>query len=122
MKIKKVKIVGDAQDSYNKLIQTIKEQNKKGINNSNEQTLFRAIQQKVSFLKQDPSYGIQIQKRLIPKIYLMNYEVTNLWKVNFCGAWRMIYTIKGDEVEIVSVILDILSHRDYEKKFKYKKF
>ena len=33
----------------------------------------------------------------------------------------MIYTIRGSEVEIISLILGIISHKDYEKKFRYKK-
>lgn len=33
----------------------------------------------------------------------------------------MIYTIRGGEVEIISLILDLMNHKDYEKKFGYKK-
>ena len=62
-----------------------------------------------------------IPKNLIPKDYVVNYGVGNLWKVNLSGAWRMIYTIRGSEVEIISLILDILDHRSYEKKFGYRK-
>ena len=32
----------------------------------------------------------------------------------------MLYTIKGDQVEIVCFILDIIDHPEYDKKFKYK--
>ena len=53
--------------------------------------------------------------------YIKNYDVNNLWKLNLCGAGRMIYTIRGSEVDIISLILDIMNHKDYEKKFKYKK-
>jgi hypothetical protein len=47
--------------------------------------------------------------------------VNNLWKCNLSGAWRMIYTLKGTEVEIFAIVLDIFSHKKYEKKFNYKK-
>jgi hypothetical protein len=66
-------------------------------------------------------YGIHIPKDRIPKEYTRNYDVNNLWKVNLSGAWRMIYTIRGSEVEIISLILDIMNHDDYNKKFGYKK-
>jgi len=33
----------------------------------------------------------------------------------------MIYILKGDEIEIVAFILDILPHPDYDKKFGYRK-
>jgi len=33
----------------------------------------------------------------------------------------MLYTIKGDRIEIVCFLLDILDHPSYDKKFGYKK-
>ncbi|MEK6817048.1 MAG: hypothetical protein AABY09_05515 [Nanoarchaeota archaeon] len=51
----------------------------------------------------------------------MNYEVNNLWKADLSGAWRMIYTLRGSEVDIISLVLDIFGHMDYEKKFNYRK-
>lgn len=93
----------------------------KGIMSSDHQTLLNSIKQKIELLRDNPGYGIHIQKDRIPKGYLIYYDVNNLWKVNLSGAWRMIYTIRGSEVEIISLILDIMSHRQYEKKFKYKK-
>ena len=55
------------------------------------------------------------------KEYTTKYDVNNLWKANLSGAWRMVYTIRGSEVEIISLILDILNHKNYEKKFSYKR-
>ena len=83
--------------------------------------MFNSIKQKIEFLKDNPEYGTHISKNKIPKEYIIKYDVNNLWKANLSGAWRMIYTIRGSEVEILSVILDVLSHKDYDKKFKYKK-
>lgn len=31
----------------------------------------------------DPFSGIQVPKRLIPKVYLTKYGIDNLWKYNF---------------------------------------
>jgi hypothetical protein len=61
-----------------------------------------------------------VPKDKIPKEYVREYDVNNLWKVNLSGAWRMIYTIRGSEVDIVALVLDILDHKRYNKKFKYK--
>ena len=80
-----------------------------------------SIKQKIEILKANPEYGIHIPKDRIPKEYVRDYDVNNLWKVNLSGAWRMIYTIRGSEVEIISLILDIMNHRDYKKKFGYNK-
>ncbi len=117
----KVIITGNAIDAFNDLNKVVGKEIAKGITGSEHQTLFNSIKQKIDFLKQNPEYGRHIPKNRIPKEYVKNYDVNNLWKVNLSGAWRMIYTIRGSEVDIISLILDIMNHRDYEKKFKYKK-
>jgi hypothetical protein len=78
--------------------------------------LLNSINQKKDFIKANPFYGDNIQKRLIPK----EYNVHNLWRVELSGFWRMLYTIKGDQLEIICFILDILDHKKYNKKFGYK--
>lgn len=64
---------------------------------------------------------MHIEKRKIPTEYIREYDVNNLWKVNLSGAWRMIYTIRGSEVDIIALILDLMDHKEYNKKFGYKK-
>jgi len=32
----------------------------------------------------------------------------------------MLYTIKGDQIEIVCFVLDIIDHKEYNKKFGYR--
>jgi len=89
----------------------------------------RSIDSKIALLKVNYDYGIQIPKRLIPKKYLVQYEVTNLWKVNLSGYWRLVYTLRQPqreqtEVEIISIwldVLDIMDHEKYDKIFGYKK-
>lgn len=117
----KVIITGSAKDEFNDLNKTVGIEIKKGITKSDHQTLLNSIKQKIDFLKDNPEYGIHIPKDRVPKEYVKNYDVNNLWKVNLSGAWRMIYTIRGSNVEIISLILDIMNHKDYDKKFKYKK-
>lgn len=117
----KVVITGDAREDYEKLNEVVGTERKKGVKNSYNQTLFNSIKQKIEFLKDNPEYGKHLSKNKIPKEYIRKYDVNNIWKVNLSGAWRMIYTIKGNEVEIISLILDLLNHKDYEKKFNYKK-
>ena len=33
----------------------------------------------------------------------------------------MIYTITGNDVEIITFVLEIMDHKDYDKVFGYKK-
>lgn len=64
--------------------------------------------------------GIQIPKRLIPKEYQKKFgKLDNLWKYNPPNAWRLIYTIKRDQVIILSVILEWMDHKEYNRRFKY---
>ncbi|MFH1408814.1 MAG: hypothetical protein ABIH34_02820 [Nanoarchaeota archaeon] len=116
-----VKITGDAKEAFSLLNKTVGEEKAKGIIRSDHQTLLLSIKQKIEFLRENPQYGIHIQKNVIPQKYIINYDVNNLWKVNLSGAWRMIYTIRGSEVDVLALILDIYNHREYEKVFNYKK-
>jgi Txe/YoeB family toxin of Txe-Axe toxin-antitoxin module len=63
--------------------------------------------------------GIQIPKRLIPKEYLRKYNVKNLWKYNLPDAWRLIYSVKNNQICILSIILEWMDHKEYEKRFNY---
>jgi len=62
-----------------------------------------------------------IYKKLIPDEYKKIYNATNLFHVELSNFFRMLYTMKGDKVEIVAFILDILDHPTYDKKFGYRK-
>ncbi len=81
--------------------------------------LYTSIERAISEIKKNPLKGIKIQKKLWPKEYIKKYGITNLWKYNLRGSWRLIYTIKEDEAIILNIILDWFSHKEYEKKFKY---
>jgi Txe/YoeB family toxin of Txe-Axe toxin-antitoxin module len=67
----------------------------------------------------DAFRGTQIPKRLIPGRYIEQYGIDNLWKYNLPGAWRLLYSIGRDEVVVVSIILEWLPHKDYERRFNY---
>jgi hypothetical protein len=116
----KVIITGDAKEEYEELIRAVDEEISEGITSSDNQTLLNSIRQKMELLKENPEVGVHIPKDRIPKEYIQKYGVNNLWKINLSSAWRMIYTIRGSEVEIISLIMDIIDHRHYNKKFRYK--
>lgn len=48
------------------------------------------------------------------------YGVTNLYRIEIAHFWRMLYTIRGDQIEVICFILDILDHKRYGKKFGYE--
>jgi len=114
-------MTGDAKDEFENLNKVVGQEIIDGITESDHQKLLNSIRQKIDFLKENPEYGFHIEKKKIPKKYIALYDANNLWKVNLTGAWRMIYTLRGSEVEIIALILDIMDHTDYDKRFGYRK-
>ena len=82
-------------------------------------TLHKFLTRAIDDLKENPFCGIPISKRLIPKIYIKKYGINNLWKYNLPGAWRLLYSVTGNKVSIIAIILEWLSHKEYERRFKY---
>ncbi len=98
-------------------LEKVYEELKKGKFESKQ--LYRFITRAISDLKKEPTFGIRIPNKLIPKEYTKKYRISNLWKYNLPNAWRLLYTIKGNDIMIISVILEWLNHKSYERKFKY---
>jgi hypothetical protein len=109
-------LIDEADVEYKKLNEIVGKQIKDGKDNTDEMQLLRSIKQKRDLIKANPFYGDNIEKRKIPK----QYAVSNLWRVELTGYWRMLYTIKGDQIEILCFVLDIMDHKKYDKVFGYK--
>lgn len=71
-------------------------------------------------LKEDPFCGIAVRKSLWPETYIRKYRIDNLRKYNLRGGWRLMYTISGNQIEIISIVLEWLNHKNYERRFGYK--
>ncbi len=81
--------------------------------------LYKFLDRATDDLKADPKCGIEVPKRLIPKVYIQKYGINNLWKYNLPNAWRLVYSITGNEVEIIAILLEWFDHKNYERRFKY---
>ena len=84
-----------------------------------DKQLYSFIERAIDDLKKNPTCGTKIPRKLWPKDYIKEYQITNLWKYDLPNAWRLIYTILEDKVMILNVILEWFSHTDYERKFRY---
>jgi len=84
-----------------------------------DQNLYRWLNRAFDDLSENAFCGIQIPKKLIPKKYLKEYGIDNLWKYNLPNAWRLIYSVARDEVIVISIILEWLPHKEYERRFNY---
>jgi len=120
-KIIRIIFTEEAEQEYQKLAELVKQEHEKDISNSENQKLLKSIDEKVERLKYAPDSGIQIAKRLFPPEYKTKYGITNLWKMNLFNYWRLIYTLQGDRLEVLCVVLDMVDHPAYDKKFGYRR-
>lgn len=114
MKSVKIILSPEAEEVYNFLIA-------ESPNSKAESSILNVFNKKKDLIKSNPHYGDPIAKRLIPKEYSIKYGVTNLFRVELPNFWRMLYTLTNDEseVNIIGFVLDIIDHKEYNKKFGY---
>jgi len=84
-----------------------------------DKQLYEFIDRAIRDLKKNPACGTKICKRLWPKNYIQEFGISNLWKYDLPNSWRLIYTIKEDELMILNIILEWFDHKEYERRFKY---
>lgn len=111
----------EAEQEYQKLVDIVKDEHKTGIWKSENTRLLKSIDEKIERLKYAPDSGTQIPRRQFPTKYLAEYEINNLWKINLFNYWRLVYTLRGDKIEVLCIVLDLIDHPDYDKIFGYKK-
>ena len=111
----------DADKDYRELQKTVISEKEQGIDNSPNIQLLKSIERAINNLKIDPQFGIHIPRKVISKSLVARYGTDRLWKINLVGYWRLIYTIVGDEVKVISFVLEFMDHKKYNKVFGYKK-
>lgn len=84
-----------------------------------DKMLYEWIVRATQDLEQNAFCGIQVPKRLIPKLYIDKYGIDNLWKYDLPKGWRLLYSVANSEVCIISIILEWMNHKDYERRFRY---
>ena len=84
-----------------------------------DRKLYEWICRALDDLEENAFCGIRIQKKLIPKIYIEKYGVDNLWKYDLPRGWRLIYSVANGQICVLSIILEWMDHKDYEKRFNY---
>ena len=82
---------------------------------------YKLISKGIELLKLDFRKGEHISKKnqRAYEYFVKKYNVKNLWKLDVSQDWRLIYTIEGNEVEVISFVLESLSHKEYERKLGY---
>jgi len=86
---------------------------------SDEDQTKKAILKVFIKLKENVYCGEKIRRKLIPKEYIIKYCIDNLFWYKLTKDWRLVYSIVGNNIEVVAVIIDYFNHKGYERKFHY---
>ena len=113
--IERIKYVAFAEPSIKKAFEELE----KG--KHEEKQLAEFIERAIDDLKKNPLCGIKVPSKQWPKEYIKKYKIDNLRKYDLPNGWRLIYTLRGNQLEIISIIIEWITHKDYERKFKYKR-
>jgi len=82
--------------------------------------LKKSIRKAIKNITQNVFAGENIPKNQIPKDYLQNYKINNLWWYPLADGWRLVYSVvTPSNVEILAVIMDYFDHKNYQRKFHY---
>ncbi|MEK6933921.1 MAG: hypothetical protein AABW75_03535 [Nanoarchaeota archaeon] len=79
----------------------------------------RGIIRAIGNIKENAFVGRNVKKELIPKNLIDKYNLNNLWIYDLPNGWRLLYSITGNEIEIIAAILDWMDHKDYERLFGF---
>lgn len=81
--------------------------------------LKKFIERALQDIQSNPFCGVQIPKKLIPQDYIKKFNIRNVWKYNLPNAWRLIYSIEGGQTIILTIIVEWMDHKEYERRFHY---
>ena len=77
------------------------------------------INSAIDQLQHNVRSGIPIPKQLIPRLYVKRYQIDNLWKYDLSNGWRLLYFVITEQDTTIAVIMDWMSHKEYERLFGY---
>jgi Txe/YoeB family toxin of Txe-Axe toxin-antitoxin module len=84
-----------------------------------DKKLYKWIYRAFEDLEESAFCGIQLPKRLIPKTYVDKYRIDNLWKYDLPKGWRLIYSVSHGQICVLSIVLEWMDHKNYERRFNY---
>jgi hypothetical protein len=84
-----------------------------------DRQLYKWLNRAFDDIKEKYTCGILIPKKLFPKSYIKKYGIDNLWKYDLPTGWRLLYSVKAEEIVVLAIILEWLPHKKYERRFNY---
>lgn len=86
---------------------------------SKDSRLKKEIDQANELLKDKADIGDKIEKKKIPKEYIRDFAIDNLFRYKLRDGYRLLYTILSDGKVKTCSVIDIVDHTAYEKLFGY---
>jgi hypothetical protein len=72
-------------------------------------------------LERNPFAGVRVPKPQWPREYSGALRGSVLLKYDLRDGWRLMYTLRGTQVDVIVVLLEWLSHKEYGKRFGYRR-
>ncbi len=73
-----------------------------------------------SDLKADYENGDKVSKDRWPRDYSVNWGIDNLYVRNLGPDWRLTYSLVWEGFGIAVFCLEILTHKEYDRRFGYR--
>lgn len=86
-----------------------------------EKRLYINLDKALDKLKLSPFIGDRIQKKRMPKFYIDKYGIDNLLVLPLPGAWRLLYSVERFDDNIIVIIIDFMTHTEYDRMFGYSR-
>ncbi len=90
--------------------------------------LLKKVEEVEKLLKDNRELGRKLPDDIWPKPYVKKWGLINLYKCDLGRKWRMTYTLITDLEEpitsqerVVVFVLEVLSHPEYNRRFRYRK-
>ncbi len=87
---------------------------------SEDSWLKKSIKRAIENIRENVFCGEPIKKSQIPKKYIKEHSIDNLWWYPLPNGWRLVYSIISvDRIKILALIVEFFDHKDYERRFGY---
>jgi Txe/YoeB family toxin of Txe-Axe toxin-antitoxin module len=118
-KQKLVQVIGAAETALAKLEESIRVFEAQGKTApKQDRQLLKSIYHALDILKTNPFAGDNVPHKLWPKEF---GHLPNLFRMELSQFWRLLYYVAGDEVNVISVVFEIVDHNHYDRIFGYRK-
>jgi Txe/YoeB family toxin of Txe-Axe toxin-antitoxin module len=84
-----------------------------------DKELYSNLKKAITKIQENPYCGIRVPSKLWSKEYITKYDIKILYKYDLSNGWRLTYTIRGQQIEVISIIIEWFCHKKYERRFKY---